>query len=251
MAKHIALAGKGGTGKSTIAALLIRLLCSEGKGPILAVDADPDSNLGALLGITPKKTLGELREESLHELKNLPAGMTKANYFELGLHDIIEESSCFDLLTMGRGEGTGCYCYLNNLIKKFIDDLGPSYSWIVMDNEAGLEHISRRTTANIDTLIVVVTGTPLSYNCAKSIEAIIYKLKSRINKKYIVTNMISDNNRKKTIKDKLADLDMEYICDIPYEPELEDILFGRNPIESLKGSTVLDSITYILKKITQ
>ena len=103
MPKSLAVAGKGGTGKSTIAALLVSELCKRGEGPVLAVDADPDSNLGTLLGLKPSQTIGELRDDLLKDIKNFPAGMTKANYIEAGLHGIIEESYGFDLITMGRG----------------------------------------------------------------------------------------------------------------------------------------------------
>lgn len=119
MSKSIAVAGKGGTGKTTISALLISALVQMKMGPVLAVDADPDSNLGSLLGIQSKQSIGNLREEVLKEMKNLPAGMTKANYVEAGLHQIIEEADGFDLITMGKGEGAGCYCSLNNIIRKF------------------------------------------------------------------------------------------------------------------------------------
>jgi len=125
--KSIAVAGKGGTGKTTIAALLITQLVLKHKRPVLAVDADPDSNLGDLLGVQPEQSIGDLREEVLEEIKKLPAGMIKASYVETSLHQIIEEAAGFDLLTMGRGEGSGCYCALNNMIRKFSEDLSPSY----------------------------------------------------------------------------------------------------------------------------
>ena len=171
MAKSIAVAGKGGTGKTTIAALLVTQLGLRGWGPVLAIDADPDSNLGNLLGIKSLQSIGDLREDALKAIKQLPAGMTKANYVEAGLHQIIEEAEGFDLLTMGRGEGAGCYCALNNMIRKFSDDLTPSYKWVIMDNEAGLEHLSRRTTRDIDALVVVVTDNPLSIASAERIQA--------------------------------------------------------------------------------
>ena len=249
MAKSIALAGKGGTGKTTIAALLIARLCALGKGPVLAVDADADANLGTLLGVTPQKTLGDLREEALKAVRNLPAGMTKANYFELGLHEIIEESTGFDIITMGRGEGSGCYCYLNSLIRKFIDDLSPSYSWVVMDNEAGLEHVSRRTTSDIDALIVVVTENPLSIQSALSIGDILSDMGSRIKKKYVVTNMIKDNNRREEITGHLAKLSMEYIGNIPFDPQLDELIYSRVSLLNLKETPAVDAITQILKSI--
>ncbi|MBN2534683.1 MAG: AAA family ATPase [Spirochaetales bacterium] len=249
MAKSIAVAGKGGTGKTTIAALLVSRLCQEGKVPVLVVDADADANLGPLLGVTPKKTLGGLRETALKEVKNLPAGMTKANYFELGFHEIIEELNGFDLLTMGRGEGPGCYCYLNSLIRKFIDDLSPSYKWVVMDNEAGLEHISRRTSGDIDALLVVVTENPLSLQSAISIGDILSDLGSRIQKKYIVTNMIKNNNRREEITRRLSRLQMEYLADIPFDPQLDDYIFRGDSLISLRDSPAADAVAQILKTI--
>lgn len=249
MAKSIAVAGKGGTGKTTIAALLISSLCKNGRGPVLAVDADADANLGPLLGVIPKKTLGDLRETALKEVRNLPAGMTKANYFELGLHEIIEELKGYDLITMGRGEGPGCYCYLNSLIRKFIDDLSPSYKWVVMDNEAGLEHISRRTTKDIDALLVVVTENPLSIQSAISISDILSDLGSRIRKKYVVTNMIKNNNRREEITGHFSRLHMDYIGDIPFDPQLDEYIFRGVSLISLKDSPAVDAITQILTTI--
>ena len=195
MPKSIAVAGKGGTGKTTIAALIIGRLCKRGEGPVLAVDADPDSNLGTLLGIEPEQSIGDLREEVRKNISNFPAGMSKASYVEAGLHQIIEEASGFDLVTMGRGEGSGCYCYLNSLIKKFSDDLAPSYSWLVMDNEAGLEHISRRTSVDIDALIIVVNDNPISISSAGKIQDITDNLKGRIRNRYIVTNMVKEERK--------------------------------------------------------
>ncbi len=245
MTKSIAVAGKGGTGKTTIAALLVGLLCERGMGPVLAIDADPDSNLGTLLGIDVHKTIGKLREEILEEIKNFPPGMDKANYIEAGFQQIIEEADGFDLLSMGRGEGSGCYCYLNTLIRKFSDDLFPSYRWIVMDNEAGLEHISRRTTSNINALIVVVTGNPVSLNTAKSIQQITEELKSGIKRKYVVTNMVGESY-KKEIRKRISGLDMEYLIDIPEDPLIEEAIFNGKSIISLNGSPAKESVNKIL-----
>jgi len=245
MTKSIAVAGKGGTGKTTISALLIGLLCEKGMGPVLAIDADPDSNLGTLLGIEVHKTIGKLREEILEDIKNFPPGMDKANYIEAGFQQIIEEANGFDLLSMGRGEGSGCYCYLNTLIRKFSEGLFPSYRWIVMDNEAGLEHISRRTTSNIDALIVVVTGNPVSLNTAKSIQQITEELKSGIKKKYVVTNMVKESYKKR-IQNWISELDMEYLIDIPEDTLIEEAIFNGKPITSLNGSPAKKSVNKIL-----
>ena len=246
--KSIAVAGKGGTGKSTLAALLITGLCSRNEGPVLAVDADPDSSLGTLLGIETAQSIGDLREEVRKNFANFPAGMTKASYVEAGLHEIIEEAKGFDLMTMGKGEGSGCYCYLNSLIKKFSDDLAPSYPWLVMDNEAGLEHISRRTSVDIDTLIIVVTENPLSFGSAKRIKEITENISDRVRNRYLVTNMIKEE-RLSLVKERLSELELEQLCDIPYDSQLEEIIFKGESLASFSDSPVLECIDNILDRV--
>lgn len=248
MAKTIAVAGKGGTGKTTIAALIIRYLYEKNMRPVLAVDADPDANLGTLLGIKTETSVGDLREEVRKEMKNMPAGMTKANYVEAGLHQIIEEANGFDLITMGRGEGRGCYCSLNNLIRKFSDDLAPSYAWIVMDNEAGLEHISRTTTSNVDALIVVVNENPIALETAKRIEQIVDSLKNEIRKKYVVTNMVR-MERREMIKKRVSELSMEYLGDVSRDQMLEDAIFNGESVFTLKESKAKENIFSMMDTI--
>jgi CO dehydrogenase maturation factor len=246
--KSIAVAGKGGTGKTTIAALLITQLVLQNKVPVLAIDADPDSNLGDLLGVQPEQSIGDLREEVLDAIKRLPAGMTKASYVEAGLHQIIEEADGFDLIAMGRGEGAGCYCALNNMIRKFSDDLAPSYSWVVMDNEAGLEHLSRRTTRDIDALLVVVSDNPLSLRSAEKIQVITEDMDNRIHHKYIVTNMIPDA-KKEVFKRRLEPFRIPYLLDIPYDPHLEEVIFEGEPLKNLNGSPIMNIIQNIIDTV--
>lgn len=248
MAKSIAVAGKGGTGKSTLAALLILNLVKQRRGPVLAVDADADSNLATLLGVTSKQSIGDLREEVLKEIKNFPAGMSKASYVEAGLHQIIVEAEGFDLVTMGRGEGAGCYCYLNSLIKKFSDDLTPSYPWVVIDNEAGLEHISRRTSTNIETLLVVVTDNPLSFSSAKKIQALTDSLEKRISRRYIVTSMVKPEHLG-LVRERLKELQIPHLCDIPYDPQLEELVFQGGSLSRLPNGPASAAIELILSKI--
>ena len=248
MPKSIAVAGKGGTGKTTIAALLITQLVLRNEGPVLAIDADPDSNLGDLLGIEPEQSIGDLREEVLDAMKKLPAGMTKASYVEAGLHQIIAEAEGFDLIAMGRGEGAGCYCALNNMIRKFSDDLTPSYRWVVMDNEAGLEHLSRRTTRDIDVLIVVVSDNPLSLRSAEKIQAITEDLDTRIRRKYIITNMIPDA-RMETFKRRIEPFRIPHLVDIPYDPHLEEVIFQGEPLKNLNGSPIMNTIQTIIETV--
>jgi CO dehydrogenase maturation factor len=248
MAKSIAVAGKGGTGKSTVAGLLIRELCDRNGGPVLAIDADPDSNLGTMLGIQVKQSVGDLREEVLESLKNFPAGLSKADYVQAGLHQIMEEAKCFDLVTMGRGEGSGCYCYLNSLIRRFSEELFPLYNWIVMDNEAGLEHISRRTTYNIDGLLVVVNENPIALNTAKTIQKIISQLKNEIKKLYVITNMVSEK-RKDDIRKRIEELNMQYLGDIPFDEKLSDAIFNGQSLLDLEDYAAKSMIHHILDTI--
>ena len=248
MSFSVAVAGKGGTGKTTIASLIINRILKKNLGPVLAIDADPDANLGTLLNIHPKQTLGDLREEVLKEIKDFPAGMSKASYVEAGLHQIIEESDQIDLITMGRSEGPGCYCYLNSLIRKFYNDLSPSYPWIVIDNEAGLEHISRMTTSNIDALITVVNSNPLSYNCAKSIDELTSELKNKILNKYIVINCVNKDFKEK-IQEKIKNLNYEFLCDIPYDKKLDEIIFNGESTIKLEDSPIIECIDLIINKI--
>jgi CO dehydrogenase maturation factor len=249
MATSIAIAGKGGTGKTTITSLIVRHLQEKKSGPILVMDADPDANLGTLLGIKPEKSVGDLREEILREIKKLPSGMSKAAYLEAGLNQIIAEADGFDFIVMGRGEGPGCYCYLNSLIRKFSQDLTPSYTWVVMDNEAGLEHLSRRTTNNIDALLIVVNENPLSFETAKSIESITANINNTIRKKFLVTNMVRPEKMPLVLQ-RIAGLNLEYIGDIPSDPVLDDAIFQGKSVMDVQNSIAFESIKRIMEVIT-
>jgi CO dehydrogenase maturation factor len=149
---------------------------------------------------------------------------------------------------MGRGEGSGCYCYLNTLVRKFSEELFPIYKWIVMDNEAGLEHISRRTTHNIDSLIIVVNDNPISLNTARNIKKLTENLKSAIKNEYIITNMIGED-RKQEMKKRVQDLGMEYLTDMPFDRSVSEIVFQGKPLSELKNSPVKGTIQKIIEKI--
>ena len=161
MAMTIAISGKGGSGKTTLAAMFIRsLLDRTGSGAVLAVDADPNSCLGLTLGVQPSGTIAEIREDA----RAKPAsntGMDRLRTFEYGMQQAITEAAGFDLLTMGRPEGPDCYCAVNNMLRKFLDQLSSQYQFVIIDNEAGMEHLSRRTTNNVDLLCIVAEPTPL------------------------------------------------------------------------------------------
>ena len=166
MSKTIALAGKGGTGKTTLAGLLIKYLVEKGMTPVLAVDADANSNLNEVLGLEVEETLGQAREEMKG---GVSAGMTKDVFMEMKIQEAVVEADGFDLIVMGRPEGSGCYCAANTLLTQFLDKLLGNYRYAVVDNEAGMEHISRLTTGNVDVLIVVSDATRRGIQAASRI----------------------------------------------------------------------------------
>ena len=155
MGKIIAVAGKGGTGKTTTSALMTRYFSKSAYSPILAIDADPNSNLGETLGIEIVSSVGDIRENFMKDPQGVPSGMDKINYLELLMNQALIEEKDFDLLVMGRQEGTGCYCMVNNILNKFTEELSKSYKYLLVDNEAGMEHLSRRTSGRIDMLFLV------------------------------------------------------------------------------------------------
>ena len=153
----IAVAGKGGVGKTTTCGMIIDYLCKQHRGPVLVVDADANSNLNEVLGVEADVTLGQIREEMAQaELKGtIPKGRTKADYAEMKFNDALIEDDDFDMLVMGRTQGKGCYCYVNGVLKTQVDKYAKNYSYIVMDNEAGLEHVARGTLPHVDTMLLI------------------------------------------------------------------------------------------------
>ena len=235
--RTIAVAGKGGTGKTTVAALLIRLLKEQAQGAILAIDADPDANLGTVLGMPVEKTIGELREETLKEIKNLPPGMNKASYIETGLHQIITEGKGVDLIAMGRSEGPGCYCYVNNLLRKFTEDLSASYEWIVVDCEAGLEHLSRQNTTSVESLITVVNDSPLSIDGAARIRKLAADLKSTIRRYFVLLNSVNHKHTE-AMKQRIEQLNMEYLGEIPEDEAVRESILRGGLLYDLADSSI-------------
>jgi len=190
MSYTIAISGKGGTGKTTISALITKNLIEKGKTPILVIDADPNSNLYYVLGVEKGETIGDVREDLLREVKSgkIPAGISKETIFELKFQSSILESKGFDLLTMGRPEGPGCYCYANLILRRYIDELSKNYKFVIMDNEAGMEHLSRRTTQNIDDLLITSDSTPMGIITAGRIRDLVDELELRVDNIYLIIN---------------------------------------------------------------
>ncbi len=190
MAFSIALSGKGGTGKTTIAGMLVKYLVKTGRKPVLAVDADSNANFNEVLGLEFTDTLGNSREEM--KKGKVPNGMTKDVFMEMKLEQAIVESAGYDLVVMGQPEGPGCYCAANTLLTGFLERLTGNYPYIVMDNEAGMEHISRLTTKNVDVLLVVSDTSRRGLQAAIRINDLAKNLNIGVAKSYLIINQVKD-----------------------------------------------------------
>lgn len=184
----IAMAGKGGTGKTSIAGLLVRYLVRYGGAPVLAVDADPAANLRLGLGFDIERTIGSVLAGFNENKITIPSGMLKDAYLNIKFSEAIIESKGVDLITMGRGEGAGCYCFPNNVLKSFIDKLMPNYRYMVMDNEAGSEHLSRGTTGDVNDLIMVSNHSIKGVRTIGTIMQLVQELGLKVKRKWVVIN---------------------------------------------------------------
>ena len=182
----IALAGKGGSGKTTMAGLLIKFLLKKNKTPILAVDADCNANLNEVLGLELGNTLGGAREDM--KKGDVPSGMTKDIFMSMKLEEAVIEADGFDLVVMGQPEGAGCYCAANSLLAGFLEKLTDNYPYLVMDNEAGMEHISRLTTRDVDILLIVADASRRGLQAGLRINDLVKTLNIGVNKTYLMIN---------------------------------------------------------------
>lgn len=235
MAVTIAIGGKGGSGKTTVAAMIIRFLLEQaGRRPILAVDADPNSCLGAELGVEAGGTIAEIREQALSKSSN-SAGMDRLRTFEYGMQQAITEVAGFDLLTMGRPEGPDCYCAVNNMLRTFLDKLSTQYQFVIIDNEAGMEHLSRRTTNNVDLLCIVAEPTSLGALTTQRIFELAGKLPIAIKEIGVIWNhnrdpsLVLGGGGQETLDTKCQ---IETFGSIPYDKAVFEA--------SLQGRTILD-----------
>ncbi len=219
MTFSIAVAGKGGSGKTSIASLIIRYLKKHKMEPILAIDADPNINLGESLGIEVKHTIGSIIASFNEEKINIPLGMTKESYLEYKLNEAVTESQGLDLLTMGHGEGAECYCYPNLILRKFADSLSKNYACVVMDNEAGMEHLSRRTTENVDVLLIISNHTVKGVRTAARIRELVSELKLKVARQLVVMNF-APTQVDPFVSEELIRLKIEAAALIPEDKEI-------------------------------
>ena len=249
--KTIAISGKGGTGKSTLTALMIRWFKDKDIGPVLAVDADSNVNLNDLLGIRLEETVGAIREELKRSAHKLPGGMTKQEFLQYKIHASLRETRDFDLIAMGRPEGPGCYCYANNLLRDILRTLSENYKFVLIDNEAGMEHLSRRTTQKIDYLLIVSDASARGIRTAGKISRLLVELDTRVGKKILILNRVKEpvpDNLEEIIKEQ----GLELFCSIPEDKTLLQMDQSGKPIWKInEDSPALQAVFRMMDRLLE
>ena len=250
----IAVAGKGGTGKTSLCGLTIRYLTEKKRGPVLAVDADANSNLHEVLGVKVHATVGALRETSLEAIKSTaprPGVMSMEQLFDYQIQQALIEAKGFDLLVMGRPEGAGCYCAANNIIRKYMDKLADNYQYTVMDNEAGLEHLSRRTTQDTDLLLIITDPTVRGVMTAGRIAGMVKELDLNVKRPVLIVNRAQDgNSNDSTLLQAIEQQGVEFAGFVP----ADDLIFeydlkGRPLVQLPSDSKALAGYYALLDKL--
>jgi CO dehydrogenase maturation factor len=238
MAYIVALAGKGGTGKTTVAAVLVAMLLEENRGSVLAVDADPNYNLGLALGVQVNKTIADVREQIMQEKLSLPQEMSKDRIVEYEIQKVLEERKGFALLTMGRPEGPGCYCYINHILRKYLDILTADYPFAIIDNEAGMEHLSRRTTNNVDHLVITALPEIASVLAAERISEMARSLPITVRRISVILNCVRSPVPDYLLK-RLEKSSLSVLTQVPYDSKLEKSLSEEKPLLETAAQTAL------------
>ncbi len=242
----IALAGKGGTGKTTLAALLVRVLKDKKAGSVLAIDADPNSNLGELLGVVTGQSVGEILDSISADPNKLPGGMTKERFIQHQVQSAVQENDGFDLLSMGKPEGPGCYCYVNNVLRGMLAKLISDYDYIVIDNEAGLEHLSRRTMRQADLLIVVSDASSVGLKSAKRVMELVGNLKIEVKKSFLLVNRYHQG----VLRDRIRETNLEHLGNLTFEPQIEALgLLGKSIFDLKPDAPILAQLNSLGEKI--
>ena len=246
----IAVAGKGGVGKTTTCGMLIDYLCKKNNGPVLVVDADANSNLNEVLGIAPETTLGQIREEMAQaELKgSIPAGMTKADYAEIKFNSALIEDDDFDMIVMGRTQGKGCYCYVNGVLQSQVAKYAKNYSYVVMDNEAGLEHIARGTLPHVDTMLLISDCSRRGIQAVARIAEMIDEMGLNPGKMGLIVNRAPGGVLNDGIKEEIAKHGLTLFGVLPHDEAVYDCDCNGEPSAKLPDS---DPMKTALKGVMQ
>ncbi len=229
MTTTIAVAGKGGTGKTTLSGLLTRYWVTNHLGKVLAIDADPSSNLHLVLGMSLTKTVGDIREDARD---NVPAGMSRQDWLDYAIRTAMEEGDAVDLLAMGRPEGRGCYCAANHLLRNIIDGICKSYDCVIMDNEAGMEHLSRRTTRDVDHLLLVSDASMRGLAAAEAMLALSKELEISVRQTHLVVNRVT-GALPAAWDEKINQMGIPLLATIPYDSQLVEFDSNGRPLVEL------------------
>ncbi len=251
MPKTIAFAGKGGTDKTTIAALLIQGLLRRIPGPLLAIDADPAANLHLALGLSMPTTVGEIREDMAETAQKgeLGVAISRHDYLTHEVQMALEEGEKVDLLAMGRPEGQGCYCAANHLLRTIIDKLGNTYQYIVVDNEAGMEHISRRTTRDVDMLLIISDPTIRGIKTAENISELADEIEVNVHQRMLVLNRVA-GELPEPLQEAIDTMDLPLGCQIPADPKVNELdALGKPLIQLPTDSPSYRAIETLIEKI--
>lgn len=248
----IAVAGKGGTGKTVIASLLLKFLTENGKGRVLAIDADPATCLPSTLGVTVQKTIGDVREEiaspsQVFFSEDMPTDML----IEYKIEDIMVNTPLFSILAMGHSEGPGCYCLINDMLRHFIDKLASRFSTILIDCEAGLEHLSRRTTRDVDTLLVVSDPTKRGIDTASAIKNLAEKLQINVRQIYLVVNKVTeDEDVRRALPELVKNSGLKLIGTVPEDENIRAYdLVGKPIVDLPMDSKAVVAVKEIFEKV--
>ncbi len=256
MTTTIAVAGKGGTGKTTVAALIIRYLMEEKGGSILAIDADPATNLNLVLGMEVEQTIGDIREDMLNLVQtsgalagSMPGGMSKHQYLDYQVKMALEEGDQVDLLVMGRPEGPGCYCAANQMLRVIVDRLNKQYDYVVIDNEAGMEHLSRRTTRDVDTLLLVSDPTRRGLLTAQRMRDMVPGLEIGVGSIYLVVNRLR-GEMPPPLAEVVEETGLNLLGTVPEDPAMAEFEFTGRPLVQLPADTaVYQAVRKIAKSV--
>lgn len=249
----IAVAGKGGVGKTTLCGLLIQYLCEQGKSPVLAVDADSNSNLNEVLGVETQQTLGEIREKLKHAASlqsDVPSTMSKDVYAEKEVFAALTEEEDFDLLVMGRSQGAGCYCFVNGLLQRQIMSIQDNYPYIVVDNEAGMEHISRGLLPHIDTMILVSDCSRRGIQAAARIAELVEELDIRPDQMGLIVNRAPNGEMNEGTREEVEKRGLNLLGVVPGDEQVYQYdCDGKAIVQLPEDSAIRSALKEIVKKL--